>query len=404
MVGIIAIALWTCGASGAPAPWRLHPIDPCGAERGADGTDIADVNGDGRPDIVCGWEQAAQVRLYLSRAGEPLWDVVWVTPGRWAGGVEDAAFGDLDGDGMIDILAASESQKLIVAWAPKEKHNLDRPESWIRATLPAAPPMAWMNVEVAQVDGRRGPDIIAAGKEKGAGLYWFESPEDPRDVSAWRAHAIDPAISWAMSVIPADIDGDGDLDVILTDRPRVIAWYEHPGAAGLAGGPWKKHVIQDGGGPYLWGLHHDLDGDGRKDILVATFAPERGADPEKTVVTWWRAPADPREVRAWQRREIRVASRAVISPRHKALNVADLDGDGKQEIVLSTEQPGDVYVLRCGKPVLDEVWSIQNIVGRGSGKYDDVDLLDLDRDGDLDILTSEEFELGVFWIENPRKS
>ncbi|MBN1419240.1 MAG: VCBS repeat-containing protein [Planctomycetes bacterium] len=401
MILTIAIALWT-----APAPWVLHPIDPCGAERGADGTDIADVNRDGRPDIVCGWEQAAQVRLYLSRPGDrerPAWDAVQVTPGRAAGGVEDAAFADLDGDGRIDVLAACESQKLIVAWAPAAKGDLARADAWTSAPIPSAPPMAWMNVEAVEIDGRCGIDIVAAGKQKGAGLYWFESPEDPRDLAAWRAHAIDPSISWAMSVIPADLDGDGDPDIVLTDRPQVIAWYEHPGFDHLSERPWKKHVIQDGGGPYLWGLLHDIDGDGEKDILAATFAPERGADPQKTAITWWRAPADPKDAGAWTRREIRVRSRDIGSFRHKALAVADFDGDGRQEIVLSTEQPGDVYLLRWKKSVFDEVWSVENIIGRGRGKYDDVDLLDLDGDGDLDILTSEEYELGVFWLENPRR-
>ncbi len=384
--------------------WRVHPIDPCGKERGADGTDTADLNGDGRPDIVCPWEQAGQVRVYLSRKDRAAWDIVRVTPDRWAGAVEDAAFGDLDGDGKIDVIAASESNKVIVVWSPKEPKDLGRGDAWEHGALPAAAAVktAWMNVEVAQIDGARGPDIVAASKQKNGGLYWLESPDNPRDLAAWQAHPIDPKISWAMSVIPVDLDGDGDRDVLLTDRPSVIAWYEHPGQDALGKGPWKKHVITDQGGPYLWGHLHDLDRDGRRDILVATFASKKSPGDQKVAINWWRAPADPRKVSDWQHHAIRVDAKAIRATRHKALNVADVDGDGREEIVFSTEAPGDVYLLRYKKSVFDSVWSVENLVRRERGKYDTIELLDLDGDGDLDILTSEEHEFGVFWLENPK--
>jgi hypothetical protein len=391
-------------AEGTTASWRLHAIDPCGRERGADGTDTADLNGDGRPDIVCPWEQAKQVRVYLSRQGGAEWDAVQVTPGRSAGAVEDAAFGDLDGDGKIDVVAASESKKIVIAWAPEDRGDLGRGESWKQGSLPAAESIqtAWMNVEVVDIDRDGRPDILAAAKTRNAGVYWFRSAGDPRDLAAWRGHVIDPEISWAMSVIPCDLDADGDLDVILTDRPSVVCWYEHPGREKLHQGPWKRHVIAGEGGPYLWGHLHDLDGDGRRDILVATFAPQAPAGDRKVVINWWRAPGDPRRVADWEHHAIQVDASRVRSSRHKALNVADLDGDGREEIALSTEAPGDVYLLRHEKSVLDSVWSVENLVGREKGKYDTVDFLDLDGDGDLDILTSEEFELGVFWLENPR--
>ncbi|MBN1441398.1 MAG: VCBS repeat-containing protein [Planctomycetes bacterium] len=385
--------------------WRLHSIDACGEERGADGTAVADLDGDGTADIACPWEQAAQVRLYLSAGGKPAWRMVAVTPDRWAGPVEDAALGDLDGDGRIDVLAASESGRIAICWSPRSAEDLGRAAAWKHEELPAAAAIrtAWMNVEAADVDGDGRLDIIAASKTKNAGLYWFRAPDDPRDLAAWRAHPIDAEISWAMSVIPADLDGDGDLDVLLSDRPSVVCWYEHPGADVIGGAPWKQHVIADEGGPYLWAHRHDLDGDGRLDLLVAVFAESAAAreDAEKTVIRWWRAPEDPRRVKGWERREIRVRTEDVHSGRHKALNAADLDGDGREEIVLTTEAPGDVYILRWRDSIRDELWAVENITGRRKGKYDTVDLLDLDGDGDLDILTSEEHELGVFWLENP---
>ena len=52
----------------------------------------------------------------------------------------------------------------------------------------------------------------------------------------------------------------------------------------------------------------------------------------------------------------------------------------------------------------DRVWDAHEISGPKGTKYDRIELLDLDGDGDLDLLTCEEAEnLGVIWYENPTK-
>lgn len=67
---IVAVA-WLIPAIAVPLepaisgqPWQRHTIDD--AARGADGVRLADVNGDGHPDIATGWEEAGLVRLYLN--------------------------------------------------------------------------------------------------------------------------------------------------------------------------------------------------------------------------------------------------------------------------------------------------------------------------------------------------
>ena len=46
------------------APWRLNVIDD--TSRGADGVKLADVNGDGLPDIATGWEEGGVTRVYVN--------------------------------------------------------------------------------------------------------------------------------------------------------------------------------------------------------------------------------------------------------------------------------------------------------------------------------------------------
>lgn len=87
-------------------PWKRHTIDA--TSRGADGAKLADVNGDGLPDITTGWEEGGLIRVYLNpgpvKAKRP-WPAV--TVGR-VGSPEDAVFVDLDGDGALDVVSSCE--------------------------------------------------------------------------------------------------------------------------------------------------------------------------------------------------------------------------------------------------------------------------------------------------------
>src|SRR5262245_32422421 len=82
------------------APWPRHTIDASSV--GADGVKLADVNRDGLRDIITGWEEGGEVRLYLN-PGPAQNRQPW--PRLRLGQVrspEDAVLADLDGDGMLD--------------------------------------------------------------------------------------------------------------------------------------------------------------------------------------------------------------------------------------------------------------------------------------------------------------
>ena len=76
--------------SAADKPWPRHTIDD--SSRGADGVRIADVNGDGRTDLVTGWEEGGVIRVYLQPAKDEVrrkWPAVTVGKVR---SPEDAVF------------------------------------------------------------------------------------------------------------------------------------------------------------------------------------------------------------------------------------------------------------------------------------------------------------------------
>ena len=96
-------------------------------------------------------------------------------------------------------------------------------------------------------------------------------------------------------------------------------------------------------------------------------------------------------------------------PNGKAVQVGDIDLDGKLDIVHDTEPGGDpkapgVAWMSYGRSPTDRDWTAHDISGPQGVKFDRIELLDVDSDGDLDVITCEErHNLGVFWYENPTR-
>ncbi|MFT5523960.1 MAG: hypothetical protein ACI9HK_001909, partial [Pirellulaceae bacterium] len=140
----------------AAAQWTRHTIDD--SSRGADGIRLADFNGDGRQDMVTGWEEGGKVRLYLNPPSDKIkepWPAV--TVGNVAS-PEDAVAADIDGDGEIDVLSSCEggNRSLYIHWAPERKKLLQK-DAWKTELLPVtAGTQSWMFALPMQIDGENG--------------------------------------------------------------------------------------------------------------------------------------------------------------------------------------------------------------------------------------------------------
>ncbi|MEW4569933.1 VCBS repeat-containing protein [Tautonia sp. JC769] len=370
--------------------WVRHTIDD--SSQGADGVRLADLDGDGLLDLATGWEEGGIVRVYRNpgpdRAKAP-WPSVIV--GQVAS-PEDAVIVDLDGDGFPDVVSSCEgdTRTVFVHWNPGDPAALLDPDAWTTEAIPATVGMQqWMWCEPMQVDGRFGVDLILAGKNDGAALGWLESPEDPRDLGAWQWHPIRP-VGWIMSIVASDLDFDGDLDLLCSDRRgdrRGVFWLERRGSAQSP--EWVEHPIGGEDAEVMFLDVADLIGDGWNEILAATR--DRG-------ILIFRNEAD-----SW--RSFRIPLGDAIGT-GKAVAVGELDGDGWLHLVVSTESArgkhGIVQITWIGN-TFDGPVRLRTISGAQEGtKYDLVRLIDLDGDGDLDVLTCEETDgLGVIWYENP---
>ena len=137
----------------------------------------------------------------------------------------------LDGDGFIDVISNCEgrTKAIFVHWSPKDKTRLLDPTAWETEEFPVASGLGkWMYGIAMQVDNKYGIDLVVGCKE--GYISWFESPENPRDLKGWKVHPLLPT-RWTMTLSPSDVDKDGDMDVVATERNgsnRGVLWLEIP--------------------------------------------------------------------------------------------------------------------------------------------------------------------------------
>jgi hypothetical protein len=376
-------------------PWTRHTI--LSGLKGSDGVRFRDVNGDNLPDCVTGWEQSGTVTICLHPGVDAVrqpWPSVRF---KSSPAVEDAVFVDLDRDGAIDVVSCCEGnhRKVVVHWAPRRGEDYLDASKWEVAEIPAAQGQLWMFCQGLEVDGRHGIDLVVGSKGRGATVSWLESPANPRNLAAWKLHTLSPA-GWVMSLLARDIDGDGDQDLLLSDRDgkqRGVRWLANPGAGPSQTDLWPSHMIGGSGREVMFLDTGDLDRDGLMDVVVNVRDTEclylRRLDP---MGLKWDSHSIPHPTN--------------VGP-GKAATLGDIDGDGRLDIVLSFVQAKDksgvVWLSHCGDPHSGP-WARNEISGPEGIKFDLAPLVDLDADGDLDVVTTEEIaNLGIIWYENPTR-
>lgn len=128
------------------------------------------------------------------------------------------------------------------------------------------------------LDGDSDQDIISASAHK-YGIWWHEQVKSNSGEATWIRHEISKEFSQTHSLALADINGDGQADLVTGKRyfahnghdpgarePAVLYWFEFkPGKKPV----WIPHKIDDNSGVGLHVVARDITGDERVDIITA---------------------------------------------------------------------------------------------------------------------------------------
>ncbi len=358
---VIALTILIANAQPPIPVNQEHPIAT--AFSGAQSAHSADLDNDGDLDVI---GAAANSNTITWWENGNSWAATPITTSF--GGAINAIPADLDGDGDLDILGAAKTDNTIAWW---ENGN-----GW--QSKPVDTNFVGVyDIQTADLDNDGDLDILGAAFD-GNEVAWWENTAG--DGSAWVKETIEGSFGNASSVQTADLDKDGDLDVVAAaSNDNEIAWWENRLNTAQS---WVKSTVQSSLPFAHWVDTGDVDGDGDMDVLGAIL----GAND----MTWWENNGSGG---GWTPHPID----ANFSGAH-TIQADDMDGDGDLD-VLGAALNGNTVSWWENDGGAGTSWNQQDISATFNGAHS-VEAADLDNDGDLDILGAARDDSEIVWWEN----
>ena len=364
--------------SPTPIRWKKTVLDP---KFRSEGVAVADVNRDGRLDILTGnfWYEAPDWTPHLIREAPEF-------NGETGYSNSFSNFAsDVDGDGWPDLIVIGfPGEKAIWLENPRGGEGPWR-EHVIADTACNETPI------FADINGDGKPELVFSLNENQ--LCWFEPGPDP--TQPWIAHPISEVgapgtARYAHGLGVGDVNGDGRADVICRH-----GYWEAP--EDPRSGPWK-FVPANLGPDCADMIAFDVNGDGTPDVISSSA---------HLIGIWWHEQRRGAEGLEFVQHEID----ASWSQSH-AIILADINGDGMPDLVtgkrfwahgpkgdVEANHPSVLYWYEFQRENGTPRWT-RHQIDDDSGVGTQFQVTDVNGDGLLDVVTAN--KKGVFLFEQVR--
>jgi len=229
----------------------------------------------------------------------------------------------------------------------------------------------------ADLDNDGDMDVLAAllSDDK---IVWYENIGNQNFTS----HTITSSADQPRSVFAADMDGDGDLDALSADQGSgEIAWYQNEGT-----GNFSKYSIEILSGLGASVFAADVDGDGDMDVLAGAY--DDSIDNNNKIL-WYENNGS----QSFTPHTIMSGANARAAVR---VSAADVDSDGDMDVLAAAFHVDKIYWFENDG---SQSFTSRTITSAADGATSVV-AADLDGDGDMDVLSSSHYDNKIAWYEN----
>ena len=332
----------------------------------------ADIDGDGDIDFAAAFIVDDKIAWYENTVGDGSVFVERIISTTADGAVSVIA-ADVDGDGDNDLLSASVFGDTIAWYENTAGDGSAFVEHSISTTFNRA-----FSVFAADVDGDGDTDVVSAsnGDDK---ISWFENTNG--DGSTFVERIVGTNAVEVESVFAIDVDADGDLDLLSASKADdKVAWYENTSGNGS---DFVEHTVSTNadGARSVFGA--DIDGDGDTDVISASAFDDK--------IAWYENTSGDGSSFAEH-----VVSTTIDQP--SSVYAVDIDADGDMDL-LSTS-PGDDTVVLFENSNGSGSAFIEHIISSTADIAIWVIAEDVDGDGDVDVVSTSGADDKLAWYEN----